>query len=338
MRISIFTVLDHHPDRARSLPQLYAQVTEQAVLAERLGYDTFYVAEHHFHEYGACPNPAVLLASLAAKTTRLRLGTAIAALVFRNPVEAAESYAMVDLLSGGRLVLGAGSGYLAHEFAGFGADPAEKRERFDENLHVLTRLLAGERVTFHGRWNRLDDVAINVAPVQRPVPVAVATLRPEGAYHIGAKGQDMLCVPYASVARFEEIEGLVAEHHRGLRDARRPSPAGATGVTLHTHVAATDAEARALAAEAFDLYVATRLYARRQTYDDIIASGLGLFGSVETVTAKMLRLAGWGVDHVIALQDFGLLAQDRVERSMRLLAEQVMPRVRAALESRRKTG
>ncbi|WP_119418438.1 LLM class flavin-dependent oxidoreductase [Desertibaculum subflavum] len=331
MRISIFTVLDHHPGRARSMAELYAQVTAQARLAEALGYHAFYVAEHHFHEYGACPNPAVLLASLAPQTTRIRLGTAIAALAFRNPVEVAESYALVDVLSGGRLELGLGSGYLAHEFAGFNIDPAEKRERFDENLYVLTRLLAGEKVSFQGRWNRLSNVQINVAPVQHPVPIAVATLRPEGAYDIGAKGHNMLCVPYASVGRFEEIQGLIAQHHKGLRKKERKDFVGATGVTLHTYVAATDAEARAEAAEAFDLYVATRLYARRQTYDDVIASGLALFGSVETVAEKMLQLADWGVDHVIALADFGLLPFDRVERSMRLFAEEVLPRVQQRL-------
>lgn len=326
MRYSLFSVLDHHPAGSRTLAGLYAQVLRQGELADALGFHALYLAEHHFHEYGAAPNPAVLLAALAQRTQRLRLGTAIAALTFRNPVEVAESYAMVDLLSGGRLELGLGSGYLAHEFAGFGIDPAEKRERFEENLDILCRLLAGEAVSIDGRWNKLMDVRINVAPVQRPVPVAVATLRAEGAYEIGRKNQDMLCVPYASVSRFEEIEGLVKAHQKGLAAAGRKDPRGAVGVTLHTYVAETDAAARAEAAEAFDLYIATRLYARRQTYDDILASGLSLFGSVETVAAKIARLADWGVDHVIALADFGALPFDRVEASMRLLANEVRPR------------
>lgn len=338
MKISTFTVLDHHPDRARSVPDLFQQVLQQAELAEELGYHTFYVAEHHFHEYGACPNPAVLLSAVAQRTKRIRLGTAIAALTFRNPIEVAESYALVDVLSGGRLELGLGSGYLAHEFAGFNIDPAQKRERFDENFYVLSRLLTGEKVSFQGRWNKLSSLAINVVPIQRPVPIAIATLRPEGAYEIGERGQNMLCVPYASVGRFEDIERLVAQHHKGLRKKGRKDVAGATGVTLHTYVAATDEKAKEEAAEAFDLYVATRLYARRQTYDDVIKSGLALFGSVETVIEKMLKLAEWGVDHVIALADFGLLPFDRVERSMRLFAREVLPRVEQRLAERASTG
>ncbi len=329
MRYSLFSVLDHHPGGRRSLAGLYAEVLAQGELADRLGFHALYVAEHHFHEYGAVPNPAVFLSALAQRTRRLRLGTAVAALTFRNPIEVAESYAMLDLLSGGRLELGVGSGYLAHEFAGFGVEAAEKRERFEENLDILRRLLAGERVSIEGRWNRLRDVRLNVEPLQRPVPVAVATLRAEGAYEIGRKNQDMLCVPYASVGSFEEIEGLVKAHQRGLAEAGRADPRGAVGVTLHTYVAETDAAARAEAAEAFDLYVATRLYARRQTYDDIMRSGLSLFGSPDTVAAKIARLAGWGVDHVIALADFGALPFDRVEASLRRMTAEVAPRVAA---------
>ena len=122
MKMSIFSVQDH-PSAPRSLGQLYGQVLEQARQAERLGYDTFWVAEHHFHEYGAVPNPAVFLAALSQQTRRLRLGTAISILTFHNPLTVAENYALVDQLSQGRLSLGVGSGYLKHEFEGYDVDP-----------------------------------------------------------------------------------------------------------------------------------------------------------------------------------------------------------------------
>src|SRR5215204_1478755 len=211
MRISIFSVQDHYPSGPRTVAELYGQIIAQAELADRLGYDTFWVAEHHFHEYGVVPNPAVMLAALAQRTRRLKLGTAISILTFHNPLTVAESYAMVDVLAGGRLVYGVGSGYLAHEFAGYGIDPAEKRERFDENLSVVRRLLAGERVTSHGRFHRIDAVQLNVLPIQRPVPVYVGVLRKEAAYHVGRHGQNMLCVPYASLNDFAEIAELMGE-------------------------------------------------------------------------------------------------------------------------------
>jgi alkanesulfonate monooxygenase SsuD/methylene tetrahydromethanopterin reductase-like flavin-dependent oxidoreductase (luciferase family) len=323
MRLSLLTVPDHYPAKPRSVGQLYAELLEQAELADKLGYDTFFTAEHHFHEYGAVPDPSVLLSAMAQRTKRLRLGTAISVLTFRNPAHVAESYAMVDQLSGGRLTLGVGSGYLSHEYAGHGIDPATKREVFDANFAVLRKLFAGEAAG-------PNSVRIQVRPVQNPVPMPVAVLRPEAAYYVGRQGFDLLAIPYASLANFDEVRPLVAEHHRGLRESGRNDVAEASMICFHAYVAETDAKARADAAEAFDAYVASRLYAKRSTYDDAMRNGLSLMGSVENVVAKLRALQDMGVNHVMALHNFGALAQDKVLRSMRLLAEEALPRVSPA--------
>ncbi len=333
MRLSIFSVVDHYPTRERSLARLYEQVTRQCELADRLGFACFFIAEHHFHEYGAVPDPAVLLPVLAMRTRRIRLGPAVAVLPFRDPVTIAESYAMVDLLAGGRLVLGVGSGYLQHEFEGFGIDPAEKRERFDESLMLVLRLLAGERVTHTGRFHKLNGVALNVLPLQPP-PVYVAILRREAAYHVGRKGQRIMSIPYATLDRLAEVEGVVQEFRRGRAEAGLEQGDDDAIFAFHTHVARTDAKARAEAAEAFDLYVATRLYAKSQIYDDILSSGLALFGSVETVAEKLLQLHAFGIRHVALLPDFGLMPQDLVQGSLSLVASEVLPLVEAEIGRR----
>ncbi|MDQ4059699.1 MAG: LLM class flavin-dependent oxidoreductase [Pseudomonadota bacterium] len=328
MRYSIFSVQDHYPQRERDQQTLYAQILRQCELADALGYDTFFVAEHHFHEYGVVPNPAVMLAAMAQRTSRIRLGSAISILTFHHPLTVAESYAMVDLLSGGRLVMGVGSGYLKHEFAGYRVDPAEKRERFDEHLEVFTRALAGERVTFKGRFIEVEDVQINVLPLQRPSPpVYVAILRREAAYYVGRAGRKIIFVPYASVERFEEIGDLVADYRRGQAEAGVAPTDEDILLALHTHVAESDPAARRDAAAPFDLYVATRLYAKRQTYDDVMRSELSLMGSVETVADKLMSLQGMGVRHVLTLQNFGLMSQETVESSMTRLMERVAPKV-----------
>lgn len=333
MRLSIFSVVDHHPAGGRSLGRRYEQVIRHCELADRLGFACFFIAEHHFHEYGAVPDPAVLLPVLALRTERIRLGPAVAVLPFRDPIALAESYAMVDLIAGGRLVLGVGSGYLKHEFEGFGIDPAEKRERFDESLMLVMRLLAGERVTHAGRFHRLNGVALNVLPPQPP-PVYVAILRKEAAYHVGRKGQQIMSIPYATLDRLAEIEGVIQEFRRGRADAGLEPGEDDAIFAFHAHVARTDASARAEAAEAFELYVATRLYARRQTYDDILVSGLALFGSVETVADKLLRLHAFGIRHIALLPDFGLMPPELVERSLRLIASEVVPRIEARIGGR----
>ncbi|MBI3507315.1 MAG: LLM class flavin-dependent oxidoreductase [Proteobacteria bacterium] len=316
MKLSIFTVMDHHPEKTRTLPQLYDQTMREAEWADALGYDTFYVAEHHFHEYGVVPDPAVFLAAVAQRTRRIRLGPAIAALVFRHPLAVAESYAMLDQLSGGRAVLGVGSGYLKHEFEGFGIDPATKRDRFDNGLAELKAALAGK--------------AINVPTVgKRQIPIQVAVLRKEAAFHVGARGDDLMCVPYASVDRFEEVGEMVAAFRQGRAQAGKPAGPDSSVWAFHTYVAATDADARADAAAYFDLYVASRLYAKRQTYDDIQNSGLGLLGGVDTVAAKLAALADFGIDHVMTLTSFGGMPEERVRASMERMIEDVLPRVAA---------
>ncbi len=333
MRFSVFSVNDHYPPEkfpghTRTVADIYGQVTEQAALADALGYDTFFVAEHHFHEYGAIPNAAIMMAHLASHTRRIRIGSAISVLTLHNPLEVAENYAMVDVLSGGRLFLGVGSGYLKHEFEGYGIALEEKRERFDENLEIVTRLLAGERLTYAGKHTRVDAVQLNVLPLQQPPMIAVAILRREAAYHVGRAGHNIISIPYASVDGWSDVAEVVDEFKRGRAEAGRPYRAGDAVVCLHTHVAETPERARELAAEPFDLYVKTRLYARRQTYDDILRSGLSLFGSVDQVADKVVQLHRMGVDHLMTQHYFGDLAPGHVAHSMRLFADEVMPRVR----------
>src|SRR5258708_21933553 len=98
MRYSLFSVNDHYPRLARSVPQLYQQVIHSCELAERLGFDTFFCAEHHIHEYGVVPDPAVMLSALAQRTKRIPLGTAISILNFHDPPRMPEPYSMGGMM------------------------------------------------------------------------------------------------------------------------------------------------------------------------------------------------------------------------------------------------
>lgn len=326
MRFSIFSVNDHHPRLPRTVPRLYAQVMEQCELAERLGYDTFFCAEHHFHEYGVVPDPAVMLAALAQRTRRIRLGTAISILTFHDPRRIAETYSMLDMMSGGRLVFGVGSGYLAHEFSGYDRDPKEKRERFNENLDLVRRLMAGETLSYRGKYSKSEKAVLNVLPHEgRVPPIYVAVLAREAAFHVGAQGNNIFTVPYASCRDFEDVGAMLEEFRKGKSEAGQAPDEDDHVFTFHTYVAASDEEARAQCKAAYDLYVDTRLYAKKHVYEDIIANGICLFGSVETVAEKMRRLREMGIRHVATMHNFGALDPALVERSMTLFAKEVMP-------------
>jgi len=126
-------------------PALYRRLVELFVAAEELGFDSGWVAQHHLQpRHGRLPSPLPLLAAVAARTTRIQLGTAVVVLPLENPLRLAEDAAVLDALSGGRLQLGLGTGGpSAGEFAAFGRDVADRRTRYAESLEILTRALSG---------------------------------------------------------------------------------------------------------------------------------------------------------------------------------------------------
>jgi alkanesulfonate monooxygenase SsuD/methylene tetrahydromethanopterin reductase-like flavin-dependent oxidoreductase (luciferase family) len=232
-----------------------------------------------------------------------------------------------------------GSGYLAHEFAGYDRDPKEKRDRFNENLALVKRLMAGESFGYVGKFSRSEKVVLNVLPhAGRLPPIYVAILAREGAYHVGKQGERIFTVPYASCTDFADIGTMMGEFRKGRAEAGLAAADDDHVFVLHTHVAESDAAARAECKEAYDLYVDTRLYAKKHVYEDLVANGICLFGSVATVAEKMCRLHEMGIRHMAVLNNFGVLAPALVERSMTRFAREVMPAVEARLGGMKKAA
>ncbi len=330
-RYSIFTVQDHYPDMPRSLPELYHEAVEQCRLADELGYDTFFAAEHHFAPYGTVPNPAVLLSHLAACTRNIRLGSAISVLSFHPAFEIAENYAMVDVLSRGRVTLGVGSGYLAHEMSGYGVDMESKRERYDEAMAVLQKSLGGERFSHDGKHFQIKDMQLNVQAVQKGgIPIYVAVSAAPVAYFVGKQGHNMMFVPYSQLQTLDDVGGVYATYRKGHaeyvpQDGSRNFK-GDVIVAFHAHVAHTDDAAMRQAREPFGLYLRTRQRAKHQSFEAIAGEeGLSLIGSPAAVARKLARLHALGVRHVMLTHNFGNMPAAQVEESMRLFATEVIP-------------
>ncbi len=123
----------------------YKLAEEQIILAEKLGFETAWVAQHHFHpQEGGLPSPLVFLSNIAAKTRRIKLGTGVITLPMENPVRVAEDAAVVDLLSNGRLELGFGTGGTRESFEVFGVNPDKRGEVYGHHLKVLRQAFAGD--------------------------------------------------------------------------------------------------------------------------------------------------------------------------------------------------
>ena len=151
---------------------VHARVTSEIIEADRLGYDTAWIAEHHFsNQYGIMPDPFAYMGYLSAKTEQIRLGTAVMTVPLYNPVRIAENMAFIDILSGGRITLGLGSGYRPYEFEGFGVPFDERRDIQEEAIPLVLDAMHGKALDHAGRYYRTQvtgDYEMFPVSVQRP--------------------------------------------------------------------------------------------------------------------------------------------------------------------------
>src|SRR2546426_1883249 len=156
MRFGPYYFLQAPPALAH--PEVVRREIEQMAWTEELGFDSIWLTEHHFIEYGLSVSPAVLAAAAAMRTRRVRIGLAAAILPFHDPVRLAEGLAIVDILSEGRLDVGGGRGNRPVEFEGYRVAQIQNRERFDECLPIMLKAWTAERFAFEGRHFNIPEV------------------------------------------------------------------------------------------------------------------------------------------------------------------------------------
>jgi alkanesulfonate monooxygenase SsuD/methylene tetrahydromethanopterin reductase-like flavin-dependent oxidoreductase (luciferase family) len=178
MRIGLYFDFRNPEPWRRPWQDHYARTLEWVDEAERLGIDSIWVTEHHFFDDGYLPQPLTMAAAIAARTDRVRIGTAVVLAPLRSAVQIAEEAAIVDLISGGRLVLGLGAGYVKPEFEAYGADLAQRFDTTDARIVEVRRLL--------------DEGGVTPPPVQRPFPIWAGYLGPIGARRAGRLGVGLL--------------------------------------------------------------------------------------------------------------------------------------------------
>ena len=344
MRFSLFSVLDYYEDGAPTLTSLYAHLLDQIVEAERLGFDAYCIGEHHGyltpHHTLACPNPAIVLAAAAQRTRRIGLNTAIANLSLRHPLLIAEDYALVDLLSQGRLGLGIGRGTYAHEYAAFGQGREESRHRFEESWEIIQRAWRGETVSFHGRYYQIDGFRLNVLPVQRPLPrYWYSVMKEESFVALGRAAQPIITLPHLCADSLQTLTRLVQAYRQGYvtacddasQDANQHASQYEIPLIFYTCVAPTRVEAQQQGRKAILQYLAhqhhgtdvsqtqhkvRQLEERNQLW---FGTPADLIQWIEQHQAALVN------SHFVFWLDFGGMPSASVYSSMHLLAEEVMP-------------
>src|SRR5512135_3551765 len=143
-------------DRRIPLESVYARSLERIEIMDETGYDAVWLAEHHFSGYSVCPSVHMMATMAAARTKRMRIGTAVSLAPFYHPLRLAEEVALLDQLSGGRVNWGAGRGFARVEFENFGVPPDESTTRFHEAVEIVLRDWTEEKLSFDGEHFHFD--------------------------------------------------------------------------------------------------------------------------------------------------------------------------------------
>jgi natural product biosynthesis luciferase-like monooxygenase protein len=332
-----------------STAEYFAQCLRLAARADQLGFNSIKTVEHYFFDYGGhSPNPAVFLAAVAARTTRIRLITGAVIPAFNHPLKLAAELAMLDNLSNGRLDAGFGRAFIPKEFAVFGVDMEESRARFEEGIDIVTRLWTEDRVSYEGRFHRLQDVHLQPRPVQMPhPPVWIASIASEESFvWAGRRGYNVMIVPYAG--SMERVRGLVRAYRAAWREAGHPPGREQVQSSLHCYVAGTRQEAVEGArprveryievfSEAVSSWVGHRSpqyasYGRmvesiaQTTIESMLRDRQALIGAPDDVVEQLRYHAEVFGEFEPSLQiNFGGTSEGEAGRTLELFARHVMP-------------
>jgi alkanesulfonate monooxygenase SsuD/methylene tetrahydromethanopterin reductase-like flavin-dependent oxidoreductase (luciferase family) len=303
---------------------------ETNVEAEALGFHSSFVTEHHFTGIGQVSATLTLLSFIAARTSRLRLGTAVLVLPWHNPVLLAEQVATLDLLSRGRLELGVGKGYRHNEFAGFAMSPDEAEPRFQEVLDVLLRALASDQpFSHHGRFFRFDTVVVEPPPHQRPhPPLWLAAGSKASISACARRGFNLLLDQFASPRQIGE---RIALYRRELEAAGHAFEPMRVAVARNIFVARDATEKHGAIRRQAQIHerLLSLSHGSESRRDSHILGyadspeAHSLIGTAEEVEAGLAALKEVGVAYVLL---FGQGSRDNLRR----FAETVMPKFGAS--------
>ena len=307
----------------------YKDFIDFVVEAEALGYASMFVVEHHFTGFGQVSATLNLLTFIAARTSTIRLGTAVTVLPWHNPVLLAEQAATLDLLSGGRLDFGVGKGYRHNEFEGFCIPMEEAEERFAEALAVILKAwTSNERFSHHGKYWNFDNVIVEPPTAQKPhPPIWMGAGSPASIRRVAELGGNLLLDQFAPI---EATGERVALFRREVEKLGRDFDPMSVAVARGFHIAKDRADKDAAMAQRLKGQERMRNISERPSGDNKasmlsfadtreVSEEATLFGTIDEIAAKLERLRALGVAHVL-LNVFGAS-----RANLRGFAQHLMP-------------
>jgi len=305
------------------------------VEAEALGFHGTFVVEHHFTGFGQVSATLNLLTWLGARTRTLRLGTAVIVLPWHNPVLLAEQAATLDLLSGGRLDFGIGTGYRYNEFVGFDVGMAEAREKFEEAIDVILKSWTSEeRFSHRGKYWTFNDIIVEPPPARKPHPVVwMGAGSDRSIREVARRGFNLLLGQYASP---DEVGHNIAVFREAVEGVGQVWDPMRVGVTRAFFVAESEQERE----EALERRLANRVRQLKlaTTPDGTVLGGpdrasgdpneinlkSAIYGTPDQIGRRLQDLQKAGAGYVL-LNGGGSGGGERGRRSLRRFAREVMP-------------
>ncbi len=326
----------------------YRELIDEAVAADTFGFDTIWLAEVHFaRHFSVMPAPMMLLAAIAERTTRLRLGQAVSLVPLHHPMRLAEELAMLDVLSGGRVEFGAGRGAFNMNYRGYAVDIDTSRKLFDEGLEFVKAAWTQKRVKFSGKHFSADGIELIPKPVQQPhPPIRLAANSPDTFVYAGERGYRIFAG--GPVNPFPVLGDRLKIYDDALKKAGRERPDDWLAGLLLTFVGRDRASVRAVIEPSLRNYFhsvteviepQSNLPAHREDFEKLrdrlramdyetAESIMAAYGEPEYIGDKIAELRErFGFDRLVCwFETGGIAGHQNVLDSMKLFAERVMPR------------
>jgi alkanesulfonate monooxygenase SsuD/methylene tetrahydromethanopterin reductase-like flavin-dependent oxidoreductase (luciferase family) len=306
----------------------YHDFIRYIVAAEELGFSSVFLVEHHFTGFGQVSASLNLLSYLAARTEKIRLGTAVVVLPWHNPVLIAEEAATLDLLSNGRLDFGVGKGYRPYEFSGFCIPQQEATERFDEAMDVIRRAWTSKgRFSYEGRWWRYDNIVVEPAPLQQPhPPFWMGAGSPESIRRAAREGYNLLLDQIAPIDVIIDRVRIFREECRAIGRSYRSDM---VGVTRGLQIVHNEEERRRAIQTRREVLKnigdlargpgAERYHHIKDDPDAFELDDAPLLGTPEEIIERLKRLEAGGVENILFAAPGASIA------GLRTFAEEIMP-------------
>jgi len=346
MDFGYFTLSDnHYENNTRSSNQFVADITAEALYAEKVGMRSAWIGEHHFNSLGVLSCPDLVLAYVAANTTRLRLAPAVNVLPLHHPIRVAEQWATLDLLSGGRVDFACGRGYDKRQYLPFHVSFEDNQGIFEEGLELVRELWRAEgRIWHHGKYYSFDDVRITPLPIQRPLPTYVGSFSKPSIELAARLGCGLIVAPFAAAMSFGGLRQVADLYHESCaKSGNRP---GRLMCSYFTHFADNKTQEDGQRARQVRYYKECVIPAfpgdpktappsyhyfidmvdrlRKVRPEDLTENSV-LLGNAARITETLKKVEAAGFDEVILYFNLGLKPHSQVKEEMDRFMREVAP-------------